>query len=217
MKKKNIHVNNFEICFYYNNEIANIQIKSKDNLKKKYEKKRINFGENDIDIKYDDIDKINQDSIKIEDEGYSILLSSINIKINLLNVKYFLTTGPDNQKLDEKPFYSYINKPKFKLGDIRNLLENEKIYDVYKIDSYKIKNSDGFFETIDESEEYNNNFDLVFEFHYNNLNQDPILHKLEEYDKDYTNNIINLKNIINKDFQNTIDYDLIYLYFSYFL
>ena len=214
MKKKNIHVNNFEICFYYNNEIANIQIKSKDNSKKKYEKKRINFGENDVGINYDDIDKINQDSIKIEDEGYSILLSSINIKINLLNVKYFLTTGPDNQKLDEKPFYSYINKPKFKLGDIRNLLENEKIYDVYKIDSYKIKNSDGFFETIDESEEYNNNFDLVFEFHYNNLNQDPILHKLEEYDKDYTNNIINLKNIINKDFQNTIDYDLIYLYAS---
>ena len=133
----------------------------------------------------------------------------------LFNVKYYITTGPLNLRINEKPFYSHLDKKLFNIHDIYALLKKEKIYDIYVIDSIKIQRKvDKYFEnmknkiyTIDEFES------IVLELHFNEIKENNNL--INSYKK-INNEIIKLNSKINKVSENIQEYDLIYLYASPF-
>ena len=87
----------------------------------------------------------------------------------LLNVKYYITTGPLNKRINEKPFYSYLDKKEFNIKDIYDLLKKEKIDDIYVIDSIKIqRNSDKNFENMKYKNYVINESEcIVLELHFN--------------------------------------------------
>ena len=192
----------------------------------------------DVKIKFDikDIEKYKNCEFDIEkevkDESFSyylILKHNGNVlnkeKIYLFNVKYYLTTGPFNKRIDEKPFYTYLEKNTFKLKDIYTILEREKIYkknqedrkniqdifgdNIYDINFIKIKCSGKkYFEMMKEDKEYklDDSENIVLEIHYNKMKEKIDLIKY------YNDQIEKIYNRINKDAENIGKYDLIYLY-----
>ena len=131
-------------------------------------------------------------------------------KIFLLNVKYYLTNGPFNKRVNEKPFYSYIENKKFNLEDITTLLKREKIDDIYKIDSIKIKKTgENVFENMSNNEYSIDECGFItLELHFNEMKESKNLIN------SYNNEIIKIYNKLNKDSENVKKYDLIYLYAS---
>ena len=67
------------------------------------------------------------------------------------------------------------------------------------------KIGDGYYELL--------NSELILEFHCNSIKKQPILNGIDN-DQKYTEDIIKLKENLNKYSQNVINYDLIYLYAS---
>ena len=133
----------------------------------------------------------------------------------LLNVKYYITTGPLNKRINEKPFYSYLDKKEFNIKDIYDLLKKEKIDDIYVIDSIKIqRNSDKNFENMKYKNYVINESEfIVLELHFNENKKKKTL--INSYEK-INNDTIILHNKINKVSENIQEYDLIYLYASPF-
>ena len=132
-----------------------------------------------------------------------------------INVKYYLTTGPLNKRINEKPFFSHldINQKQFNIYDIKELLENEKISDIYNIDSIRIQTkSDGYFENMNNLEyTCDDSQIIVLELHYNKIKKRKnFFNTYETFKKE----IIQLNSKINKVSENIEEYDLIYLYAS---
>ena len=217
-------ISNFKFFTFVNKEVINIRIKSK-----KYKFKDVKIK---IDPKIDqkDLEDLSQNkfnkckyNIKTDDLEETInyfiqIIKDENViyeeKIFLLNVKYYLTTGPFNKRVNEIPFYSYLEKTEFNLDDIKELLKREKIDNIYDINSIKIqRKEDKYFENV-TGKEYNieDYYDekgfIILELHYNKTKE------VKSLINSYNEKIIKIYNKINKYSENVKKYDLIYLYGS---
>ena len=232
MKFEKIEISDikYNIKFLYDENFLSIKIREQKDINKKY--KDIKFRRNNEGniiskqfhkiitiLKSFDKEKI-KDMIKIykkpNKNKLRIILNNnkneennvIEIETYLLNIKYYLTTGPDNKRINNEPSYSYLENKSFTLFDIENLIKKEKLDEIYEFDSYKMQNKNGFYEKIGYGN-YEINSELILELHYKNTkNYQPI--DMEKY----THNILDLKKRINNISNNSIDYDLIYLYSS---
>ena len=217
-------MSNFKFFTFVNKEVINVRIKSK-----KYKFKDVKIK---IDPKIDpkDLEDLSQNkfnkckyNIKPENLEETInyfiqIIKDENViyeeKIFLLNVKYYLTTGPFNKRVNEIPFYSYLEKTEFNLDDIKELLKREKIDNIYDINSIKIqRKEDKYFENL-TGKEYNieDYYDekgfIILELHYNKTKE------VKNLINSYNEKIIKIYNKINKYSENVKKYDLIYLYGS---
>ena len=199
-------------------------IKIKCGNKKKFKDVIIKLDSSNKDLLNCELDKL--DIIRdIADNKINLFLEFKNNdffyeeQIHLLNVKYYLTYGPFNKRINEKPFYSYLEKMKFNINDIKALIKMEKIDEIYDIDSIKIKlNKKNYFENMNKTinnmyKEYNiEDFEfIVLELHYNEIKAKKNLNN--SYNK-INEGIIKLNKKINKVSENIQEYDLIYLYAS---
>ena len=232
----------YKIIILYAQYSLNLSIK---NIKSKIEDK-IKYESIKIDYKYnfkkyfknfkDLIDKIKQEEILIEieeklnEDKTNIKYLNLNIinnnknnfnkiiskKINKLNVEYYLTYGPNNQRLNSKPFKYYLTKDDFNNEDILELIDKEKTLSLYEIDSFRyFDNNKKVFRKINKINNENISIGekLILEFNFNVLKnyfiKDLLLAK-----KYIQEEIINLKNKLNKIDEISQKYDLIYLYAS---
>ena len=144
--------------------------------------------------------------------------SSITINFELLNVAYYITQGPRYKRINEHPFYTSMNSNCFNLEIIKELLEKDKIMNIYSINNYRFydQNKKGFIK-INEYKNYQTPQPLlILELHYNHIIE-PISYELKNKEKNITCKIRQIKNQINKMnsySQKTKRYDLIYLYAS---
>ena len=235
--KFDINVDIYKISFLYDNNILVIKINVKNDKSKIFKRIQIKFGENnESNLNYDEFTKLINlskpdtntcpcnDSIRIyQKEGKKYLSISLNNnennpkriekEIEQLNVKYYLTIGIDNKRINETPFYSYLDKEIFNLADIKKLLEKENLDKTYDFDSFRMKNQYGFYEKIGYNNCKINNSLLELELHCNYIKDNSLLTQIKT-DEPYTNKIIDLKERLNKYSQNVTNYDLIYLYAS---
>ena len=236
--------NNFYVIEIYGKKVLDIhlnKIDKENKTLKRYNKKLIHIDELKKSSKFEKDKKFqefedfsflkkyinnNKNIITIEEDLNDLNLiidlpkshishtSPINIFYELLNVEYYLTKGPNHERINEKPFYASLYGETFILNDIKLILEKENIINKYEIDSYRFydENLKGFVK-LNEVKEYKmpqNN--LILELHFNKY-IDPITLELENLDNDISNKIKHMKNEI-KYSQNTKEYDLIYLYAS---
>ena len=209
----------FKFVTFPNKENINIRIKSKIY---KFKDVKIKIDSKDFEdlsqkkCKYN-IEK-KEDNIEETINYFIQIIKDENViyeeKIYLLNVKYYLTTGPFNKRINENPFYSYLEKTKFNLDDIKELLKREKIDNIYDINSIKIqRKEDKYFENV-TGKEYNieDYYDekgfIILELHYNKTKE------VKNLINSYNDKIIKIYNKINKYSENVKKYDLIYLYAS---
>ena len=242
--KFKLKIDIFEITFSYDKNFLNIKIHEEKFPNKKYKSIQVEFNDiNEEDLNFEEFDKIiNEfnkeqaacpcpcsDLIRVyqKDDGKKYLVfivkneknennvfqKIVEKEIQLLNVKYYLTIGSDKKRLNESPYYTYLEKDKFNLTDIKMLIEKENLDAIYEMDSFKMKNKDGFFEKIGDGNYELLNSELILEFHCNSIKKQPILNGIDN-DQKYTEDIIKLKENLNKYSQNVINYDLIYLYAS---
>ena len=213
-KTKKMENSDTEYLTFFNKHIMNIRIKSKKQRFKNIKIKLIDdddikkFENCEYEIKKEEKDnKVNYFLIFIKDDNLVCVE-----QIYLLNVKYYLTNGPFHKRKNKKPFYSYIEKTKFNLDDIKYLIRREKLN--YIIDQIKIQSQtdDGkiIFENVNDNKEYD--FDksgyITLEFHYNRIKE-----KIYSIN-DYRNKIGDLYTKVNKFSEKYGKHDLIYLYAS---
>ena len=237
--KFTLNIDKFKLLFSYDENCLLIKI-HENNSKEKYKSIQIEFkDDNEDNLKFSEFDKIIQelkkeqvafpcycsDSIKInqKEKGRKYIsfiitkednsVKKIEKEIQLLNVKYYLTIGSDNKRLNDSPYYTYLEKDEFNLNDIKKLIEKENLSDIYEIDSYKMKNQYGYFEKIGYENSKILNSGLILELHCNAIRKQPISNVIEK-EENYTKEIFKLKEDLNKYSQNVINYDLIYLYAS---
>ena len=236
--KFEINVDIYKISFLYDNNFLVIKINDIKDKNKIFKRIQIKFGENnENNLNYNEftklIDELRKpdvntcpcnDSIRVyQKEGkkyLSILINNnennpkrIEKEIELLNVKYYLTTGMDNKRINETPFYSHLDKEEFNLADIKKLLEQENLDKTYDIDSFRMKNQYGFYEKIGYNNCKINNSLLELELHCNYIKDNSLLTQIKT-DEPYTNKIMDLKERLNKYSQNVTNYDIIYLFAS---
>lgn len=219
----------YNLIFTYDNEYLLIKVFERTNEDKKYKEIKIQFEDNNNEsLSFEQFDKIikaveqNPNLIKIDTTNNGKIYLSLPIEENqrtlkkeiiYLNVKYYLTIGPDNTRINDKPFYSYLEGKNFNIYTILELLAKEKLDDIYDIDSYKMKNKEGYYTKIgNENHEFESELEL--EFHcIKKKDKYPLIKEIPN-DKQYTKDIINLYKKINKYSQNSLNYDIIYLYAS---
>ena len=231
-----IEKDEFIIIFSFNSDSLNIYIKHK--IKKiQFETSRLKFeDEEDILIKYisnfkDLINKIQQNDIKVEIEKHLsnvvkyVKYIKLNLKINekdillskdiySLNVEYYLTEGPNYQRVNSIPFSSCIKKESFNCEDIFELIDNQKLLDIYKLDDIKYLDSKkGVFKPITNNKISINDEKIILEFHISEKKND-VLYELKKTKENINDEIINLKYKLNKLSDSSRQYDLIYLYAS---
>ena len=132
-------------------------------------------------------------------------------KIYKLNVKYYITKGSFNKRINKKPFYSYIQNEPFTKEDVINLLKREKLRFNEKELKIKIENeNEKCFEKMNDDQYY-----WIGKSGFITLKI-----KVDEA-KENINEINNLKDqvkCLKKKFdkyeKRNIKYDLIYLYAS---
>ena len=83
-------------------------------------------------IKYLDFCFVNNNNICSNDPD--IIISK---KFYVLNVEYYLTKGINNERINSKPFLSYLIKEQINREDILELIDNEKILYEYIIDDFR--------------------------------------------------------------------------------
>ena len=236
MENYDIEKDEFIIIFSFNSDSLNIYIKHK--IKKiQFETTRLKFeDEEDILIKYisnfkDLINKIQQNDIKVEIEKHLsnvvkyMKYIKLNLKINekdillskdiySLNVEYYLTEGPNYQRVNSIPFSSCIKKESFNCEDIFELIDNQKLLDIYKLDDFKYLDSKkGVFKPITNNKISINDEKIILEFHISEK-KNNILYELKKTKENINDEIINLKYKLNKLSDSSRQYDLIYLYAS---
>ena len=144
--------------------------------------------------------------------------SVIEINFELLNIAYYLTQGPRYKRINEYPFYTSMNSNFFNLGIIKDLLEKDKVINIYNINNYRYydQNKKGFIK-INEYKDYPTpNSLLILELHYKHIIE-PISYELKNKERNITDKIKQIKNQINsmnEYSQKSKKYDLIYLYAS---
>ena len=137
----------------------------------------------------------------------------IEQNIYILNVEYYLTSGPDNKRKNSFPFYSYLEKNEFNSDDIEKFIEKEEILHFYDIDCCRYYNRDKNAFQIITSETIPIKGKLIIEFHFNKI-LNNCLANLKLIQKYMNDKLENLKNKINKYSEITKKYDLIFLYAS---
>ena len=229
----------YKIIFLYNEHSLNILVKDVESkIEKKAKLKSVKVEFKNFFKKYfgnfkDLIEKIKQKNIliKVEEQpnenkvdfkflnlnfianfgdNLKIIISK---KINKLNVEYYLTYGPNNQRLNLKPFNYYLTKEYFNSGDIFELIDKDKTLNFYEIDSYRyFDNTTKTFKKIN-NENISIGKKIILEFHFNSI-KNYFINDLNLAKKYIHEEIINLKNKINKIDDITKKYDLIYLFAS---
>ena len=106
--------------------------------------------------------------------------------------KYYITIGSDNKRLNNSPYYTYLEKDDFNLNDIKKLIEKENLDNIYEFDSYKIKNQYGYFEKIGYENSEISNSGITLEFHCNSIKKQPLLDGIDN-DQQYTGEILRFK------------------------
>ena len=158
-------------------------------------------------IKYIELDIINKDNNSNKQE------SIISRKIYSLNVEYYLTKGIYHQRLNSKPFLSFITKDYFNIQDILELIDKENILSNYIIDDFRYFNNEkGMFQII-KDENIQIGEKLILEFHIHEK-IDIFSNNIKLAQKYYEKEIIRIQNKINKLTDFSQQYDLIYLYAS---
>ena len=229
----------YKIIFIYNEHSLNISIRNvESNIEKeiKFESIRVEFKNNFkkfIENFNDLIEKINQKKIiinieeQLNENKTNIKNLDLNIienlsdksniiiskKINKLNVEYYLTYGPNNQRLNSKPFNYYLTKDNFNSEDILELIDKDKTLSLYKIDSFRYFDFTKKTFQIIKNESISIGEKVILEFHFNSRNN-YLMSNIYLTKKYIQEEIINLKNRINKIDDITTKYDLIYLYAS---
>ena len=134
----------------------------------------------------------------------------ISKKIYALNVYYYLTKGPNNERINPKPFSSYIEKEYFNINDI---FDKENFLSKYFIDDVKYKTSlNNIFASI-RDENIKMNEEIILEFHIDRV-RDYLMANLKLMKNYYNNEIIKIKNKVNKYSDVAKNYDLIFICFS---
>ena len=225
--------NGYKIRFLYNKSILKINVKDKKekgeeqsifvsislNFKKKFTEffsdfsdlinkikdkniqLNVNENETESELKYLNLE------IKIND---NIIISK---KIYTLNVNYYLTKGINHERINSIPFLCSLEKENFNIDDLFELIDIEDIPNNYNIDSISYFNDEkGVFQSV--------NRDMIpikkkniFEFHINGI-KNSLIENFRLIQRYITNEIIKIKNIINKISDKVQKYDLIYLYAS---
>ena len=168
----------------------------KNNVKEKYTNTIIgNKENNESKINYDLYINANEKIIKKD--------------TFLLNVKYYLKPKPFIIRLNEKPFYSYIDKIGFNKNDIIKMLEREKINFYRNTVNIKIKREgEKYFEKIKQFNNETINKFVTLEISYNEMKQSIKISEQLNNELARLKRIYEQKKILNKK------YDLIYLYAS---
>ena len=225
--------NGYKIRFLYNKSILKINVKDK---KEKGEEQGIfvsislNFKKKFTEFFSDFSDLIN----KIKDKNIQLNLNeseteselkylNLEIKINdniiiskkiyTLNVNYYLTKGINHERINSIPFLCSLEKENFNIDDLFELIDIEDLPNNYNIDSISYFNDEkGVFQSV--------NRDMIpikkkniFEFHINGT-KNSLIENFRLIQRYITNEIIKIKNIINKISDKVQKYDLIYLYAS---
>ena len=182
----------FKIIFLYDKNFLLIKIHDNNCSNDKYKSIQIEFNDkNKEELNFDEIDKIRNEiskekaacpcplsdllNIYSKETGKKYLVFIIPKEVNsvkrvekeiqLLNVKYYLTIGSDNKRLNDSPYYTYLEKDDFNLNDIKMLIKEEKLDDIYEFDTYKIKNLYSYFEKIGYENSKISNSGITLEFH----------------------------------------------------
>ena len=137
----------------------------------------------------------------------------ISEKIYPLNIEYYLTKGPNNERLYQESFSTYIPKKTINLKETLELLEREKISDCYFIDNIKYFN-DGkkAFQKLKQNRIPIGN-KKILEFHISR--ERNILIKNIKWTKEhYNEECKTIMKRLNKYSDRLSKYDLIYLYAS---
>ena len=137
----------------------------------------------------------------------------ISRNIYVLNVEYYLTKGINNERINSKPFLSYLTKDYINRDDIIEIIDKEKILYEYIIDDFKyFDNNLGIFKSF-KNDNIQINEKIILEFHI--IGKNKILYLNLKLAKEYyENEIIKIKNKINKLADSSKKYDLIYLFAS---
>ena len=176
-------------------------------LKKHLYSNSLNKSNENLPIKYLELNLIKKDNELNKSE---IIISR---KIYVLNVEYYITKDISYQRINSKPFLSYITKDNINREDILELIDKEKILNDYILDNFRYYNNEkGVFQTL-KNDNIKINEKIILEFHiYGKKN---ILNMNLKWTKEYyENEIIKIKNKINKLSDSSKQYDLIYLYAS---
>ena len=226
INKKEGEINLFEkLQLYYENNYNKYITDFIELIKKiKTEQFIINLEEK---TKYDCYGMAKEKQLKKDDNKKEIkyLILTINEKkdnkhqtfikknIYVLNLEFYLTTGPYNKRINSKPFYSCFKKDKFNLDDVIEFLEKENILSIYDIDYFRYYNYEkGVFQIISK-DLIPITKKLILEFHYTKV-KDPYLINFKWAEEHIKDEIINVKNQIKKYSEYTKNYDLIFLYAS---
>ena len=159
------------------------------------------IGKNYLEIKFQRKKKDNQDEIIISEKIYS------------LNIEYYLTKGPNNERLYPEPFSSYILKRTINLKEIPELFEREKISDCYIIDNIRYFNqAKKAFQKLKQNRIPIRN-KIILEFHI--AKERNALIKNIKWTKAYYNEEFKkITKRLNKFTDKISKYDFIYLYAS---
>ena len=193
---------------YIKKNILNIKIKEQG---KKFKDIKINLDNEEIEKenykKYDYEISKEKDNYILKIKKDKNVISEKKINPILLNIKYYLTKGPFNYRVNKDPFYSYIEQNNFNIDTIKELLARENI-DYNNIDTIKIKRQGKkYFEKMTDNNEIDKFEIISFEFHFKEKEV-----KINEFN--YYDELKNLKNKVEKYLENAVKYDLIYLYAS---
>ena len=131
-----------------------------------------------------------------------------------MNVEYFLSYGPKNERKNEKPFYNSLNSEIFNLAIIKDILDKDNIINRYNIDIYRFydKNLNGFVKIDEEKDYIMPSENLILDLHFKEYIDQSRL-DIDVINQGLTNEMHQMKNQI-KYFQKNEEYDLIYLYAS---
>ena len=205
-------------------EFLPIQMKFKDHLKEYISDfndlfEKIREGNNIIIDLKEELSINNNDNKKyIKNLNITIGNNDINKifiskKIYPLNIKYYLTKGPNNERINSKPFSSCIKKDFFNIDEINEIIEKEKVLKNYIIDNITFYHNqkNAFIPMRKQNIQIKGT--VILEFHIEGVknNSKINLRFMENY---YTNEIIKIKNETNKYSDIVKQYDLIFLYSS---
>ena len=172
-------------------------------LKEKNIEIMINLKKNDSNskIKYLNLELKKNDKIFISKDIYAI------------NVNYYLTKGINHERINSIPFGSIIQKEYFNIKDILELIGDENILNNYDIDFIRYFNEEkGAFQLMN-NEKIPTKEKNIFEINIKKANN-PFMKNLNLIQKYFKEEIIKIKNSINKISEKVQKYDLIYLYAS---
>ena len=137
----------------------------------------------------------------------------ISEEIYRINTYYYLTKGINHERINSIPFVCSIKKESINIDNILQMIDNENLFNCYNLDHIRYFNNDkGVFQVIN-GEEITIKEKNIFEFHIKER-KNSLIENLRFKQNYLVNEIIKIKNIINKISDKVQKYDLVYLYAS---